>query len=438
MSSKAKSPKSVLGTPWKINGLTVKNRFVMGPMAVLQPSPEGSPSAQTKAFLTRRAKGGVGLIIIGGTVATERGLEEAPFKPLMRFDDDRFIPGLKDLVDEVHAFGVPIFAQVFPSFGAMGVPGPNRPTRAASPKPVTMAAPNLPKGMYIPGGRHLPPPAELTIAEIKEIESDVVASVVRARAAGFDGVELGAHMRYVYSSFFSPRSNWREDEYGGSAENRARIVTETVRAIRKVVGEDFPIGVRMGVNEHLEDGQGPEGYAEVASYIANEGIDYIALTDGHYESMQFNLPDYSGAMVEHGEPQAFRKALPKVPLILSSTYDPKQSAEAISEGYADATMLARQMLADPDFPNKILEGREQEVIWCDHNNSCLRRLMLNVPVYCSKNKETGKEAKLAGTADSHRGAVKELSDSLVIAASGSKLLMSIADKAASKKQQKQH
>jgi len=432
------SPATVLGTPWKINGLTVKNRFVMRPMAVLQPTPEGSPSAQTKAFLTRRARGGVGLIIIGGTVATERGLEEAPFKPLMRFDDDRFIPGLKDLVDEVHAHGVPIIAQVFPSFGAMGVPGPNRPTRAASPKPVSMAAPNLPKGMYIPGGRHLPPPAELTVAEIKEIEADVVASVVRAHAAGFDGVELGAHMRYVYSSFFSPRSNWREDQYGGSAENRARIVTDTVRAIRNVVGVDYPVGVRMGVNEHLPDGQEPEGFAEVARHIAEAGVGYIALTDGHYESMQFNLPDYSGAMVEHGEPQIFRKALPDVPLILSSTYDPQQSATAISEGYADATMLARQMLADPDFPNKVLQGREQDIVWCDHNNSCLRRLMLNVPVYCSKNKETGKEARIAGTADSPRGAVKEIVDSVVISASGSKLLMSIADKAASKKQQKQH
>ena len=224
MSPETATVAEVLSSPWKIDGLTIKNRYVLSPMAVLQPTKDGHPSDQTIAFLTTRARGGAGLLIIGGGVATERGNQEAPFQPLMRFDRDEFIPGLRRMVDAVHEQDVPIFAQIFPSFGAMGVPGDGRPTRAASPKPVRMAAPRLPHGFYIPGGRTNPTPEEITKAEILEVQEQAVAAVRRAKAAGFDGIELGAHMRYLYSSFLSPRTNWRTDEYGGSAENRARIL----------------------------------------------------------------------------------------------------------------------------------------------------------------------------------------------------------------------
>ena len=158
MSAETSTVAEVLSSPWKIDGLTIKNRYVLSPMAVLQPTKNGHPSDQTIAFLTTRARGGAGLLIIGGGVATERGNQEAPFQPLMRFDGDEFIPGLKRMVDAVHEQNVPIFAQIFPSFGAMGVPGEGRPTRAASPKPVRMAAPRLPHGFYIPGGRTNPTP----------------------------------------------------------------------------------------------------------------------------------------------------------------------------------------------------------------------------------------------------------------------------------------
>lgn len=430
MSTQFRSATEVLASPWKIDGVEIKNRYVVGPMAVLQPTSDGHPSDQTIAFLTRRAKGGAGLIIVGGTVATEGGYLEAPFQPILRFDQDKFIPELARMVGAVHAEGVPIFAQIFPSFGPMGVPGDGRVT----PKAVRMAAPRLPEGLYIPGGRTNPTPTEITKEEILEIQRQTVAAVLRAREAGFDGVELGAHMRYLYSSFLSPRTNWREDEYGGSVENRARILADTVRAIRAEVGSDYPVGVRMSVNDHLDDGQGPEGFAEVAAVIAREGLGYIALTDGNYESMDHNVTSQSGAMIEHGEPQAFRAAVPQVPLLLSSTYKPQQGAEAIAAGYGDGIMLARQMLADPDFPNKVLEGREDEIIWCDHANSCLRRLILNVPVRCHKNPETGREAVLAGGREPLAVKMKRPVQDLLITVSGSRTLMGVADKMASARQ----
>jgi len=433
MSQTTNTVTQVLGSSWKIDGLTIKNRFVLSPMAVLRPTKEGHPSEQSIAFLTRRAQGGAGLLIIGGGSATVRGNDEAPFSPSMRFDHDRYIPELKRMVDAVHAYGTPIFAQIFPSFGAMGVPAEGRPTRAASPKPVRMAAPRLPNGLFIPGGRTMPTPQEITKEEILEVQRETLASVLRAKEAGFDGIELGAHMRYLYSSFLSPRTNWREDEYGGSAENRARILTDTVRAIRAEVGPDYPVGLRMSVNDHLPDGQGPQGFAEVAAHVANEGLGYIALTDGNYESMDQNLPQTSGPMLAHSEPQIFRAALPDTPLLLSNTYEPEQAARAIEEGHADAIMLGRQLLADPDFPNKVLQNRTEAITWCDHNNSCIRRLMTNIPVRCSLNPEMGREAELAGTPEPLVTRIKRPVDKAFVAAAGSPLLMSIADRLAKAK-----
>lgn len=414
----------VLGTPWRIDRLTVRNRFVLSPMAVLQPTPDGRPSEQTIAFLTARARGGVGLIITGGSVCTERGYAEGPFKPLMRFDRDDFVPDLGRMVDAVHDHDVPIVAQIFPSFGAMGVPGEGRPTRAASPKAVHMGAPRLPQGFYIPGGRTMPTPMEITKDEILEVQKLVVDAVRRARSAGFDGVEVAAHMRYLYSSFLSPRTNWRDDSYGGSPQNRARILVDLVRAIRAEVGDDYPVGVRMSPNDHLEDGQGPEGYAELAALIAEEHLGYVALLDGNYESMDHNLPRHSGALLEHGEAQIFRAALPDVPILLSSTYDPEQCAAAVQAGIGDGIMLARQLLADPEFPNKVLQGRLDDIVWCDHENSCLRRLILNVPVRCHKNSATGREAGAAATKTN-------LLQATLVAATGSKSLMGLAEKLAS-------
>jgi 2,4-dienoyl-CoA reductase-like NADH-dependent reductase (Old Yellow Enzyme family) len=430
MSAETATVAEVLSSPWKINGLTIKNRYVLSPMAVLQPTKDGHPSDQTIAFLTARARGGAGLLIIGGGVATERGNQEAPFRPLMRFDADEFISGLRRLVDAVHEHEVPIFAQIFPSFGAMGVPGEGRPTRAASPKPVRMAAPRLPQGFYIPGGRTNPTPEEISKEEILEVQEQTVGAVLRAKAAGFDGVELGAHMRYLYSSFLSPRTNWRTDEYGGSAENRARILVDTVRAIRSEVGPDYPVGLRMSTNDHLADGQGPEGFAEVAAVIEKEGLGYIALSDANYESMDDNVTSRSGAILDHGEPQAFRAAMPAVPLLLSSTYDPQQCADAITAGFADGIMLARQLLADPEFPNKVLQARQEEIVWCDHDNSCLRRLIFNVPVRCHKNPAMGREMFLTRAKEPVSLKLQRPAQDLLIAATGSPLLMGLADRLA--------
>lgn len=416
---------AVLGAPLTINKLTLKNRIILGPMAVLQPTEDGRPSDQSIAFLVRRAHGGAGAVFVGGSVATARAFRESPFSPNIRYDDDEFIPDLKRLVDAVHATntGVAVFAQLFPAFGRMGVPREGHIVTSASPKSVNMGGHGLPDNVYIPGGRVTPLPEEAQVEEIKELEQAVVDAARRAKASGFDGIEIAAHMCYFYSSFLSPFSNFRTDEYGGSIENRARALKDAVAAVRREIGPDMALGIRLSANDHVPGGQGPEGFAAVTAEIAKAGLDFVVLTDGNYESFRDNVSSESGKMLREGEPQEFRKALgPGVVLMLSSTPDPAQAAEAISDGIVDATILARQFLADPDYPKKVIEGREAEIVWCDHANSCMRRLILQAPVQCHKNREMGRESPTSKRSN--------IGQDAFIWAAGNRPLMAIADKAA--------
>ncbi|GLU38374.1 hypothetical protein [Pseudomonas sp. NBRC 100443] len=421
--SNLSSAAAVLASPLRINGLEIKNRIILGPMAVLRPKDDGRPSDQSIAFLKRRAQGGVGLVIVGGSVCSERAWNESPFVPVLRFDKEEFVEDLKRLTEAVHEQGASVFAQLFPSFGRMGVPRNGNTISAASPKPVSVGSGGLPDYFYIPGGFVTPIPNEATAEEIQELQASVVAAALRAKRAGFDGVEIGAHMCYFYSSFLSPLANRRTDEYGGPAENRARILRDLVAAVRAVVGAEYPVGIRMSVNDHMPGGQGPEGFSEVAAHIAKAGLDFVSLCDGNYESMRDNAPRTSGNMLSHGEPQIFRKALgSEVRLFFSSTPNPIQAAEAIAAGHADASMLARQMLADPDYAVKVIEGRDAEIVWCDHSNSCLRRLVLNVPVACHKNPEMGREDPNALRSNA--------AQNLAVWAMGNKVIMGAADKVA--------
>lgn len=147
--------------------------------------------------------------------------------------------------------------------------------------------------------------------------------------------------------------------------------------------------------------------------------------------MKDNVTSESGKMLREGEPQVFRAALgPDIALFLSSTPDPTQAAAAVANGTVDATMLARQVLADPDYPQKVLGGREAEIVWCDHANSCMRRLILDVPVQCHKNPEMGRESETAKRSN--------LAQNAFIWAAGNALLMKIADTAARARPQKGH
>ncbi|HWI74342.1 MAG TPA: NADH:flavin oxidoreductase [Baekduia sp.] len=419
----------ILASPLTINSVALANRIVMGPMAALEPEQDGRPSEQTLAFLAERAKGGVGLIILGGTVATTRAYRESRFQ-VLRFDEDRFVPDLKRLTAAVHAHRTPIFAELTASFGTMGKPAPGLPLIAASPKNVVVRKDRLQAGTYAPFDVPMPMPRAATLAEIHEIEQGMAMAAQRAQRAGFDGVEVASMMSYFLASFLSPRTNWRTDEYGGTLENRARILVNIVRLIREKTGPQFPIGLRIAANEHLDGGQGPEEFAAIARLVEREGLDYVALTDGNYESM--DAVNVDAPTIVHGEARVFREAL-SCRLILGGIHSLANLARAVDDGYGDAVMLARQLLADPEFAKKIGERRYDDLVLCDYNNSCSRRLMFGFPIRCANNPRMGRESRHPGDRPPLRRVAKAPIERAVVSAAGSEGLIELVGKLAPKK-----
>jgi 2,4-dienoyl-CoA reductase (NADPH2) len=366
--------------------------MVLGPMAAIAPNPDGTASDQTVAFLERRAGGGVGMIIVGGGCSTARSVAEAPVKTVLRFDTDATLDSLKRITTAVHAHRVPIIAELTASFGPMGVPGPGRPNISASPIGVVIPEGRFPKGMIVPGGRTTPVPREATVEEIKQLEREVIDSAARARRAGFDGVEVAAHMSYLAACFLSPRTNKRADEYGGSVENRARMLFNIVAGIRKQAGPDHVIGLRLPANDLMPDGQGAQGFAAVAKRVEGAGLDYVALSYGCYETMDASAPAVDGAMIDSGDARVFKQTL-SVPVLIQGLHDPASAARAIAGGHGDLVMWARPMLADPDLARKVSEGRLADIVRCRRDNYCIRRMVFGMPVRCEVNPEMGRESR---------------------------------------------
>ncbi len=417
--------------PVTIGGLTLSSRFVMGPMAVLAPRTDGRPSEQTREFLVARAKGGIGLIIVGGSVATGRAFEESPFQPVLRMDRDEYLPDLSRLAGAVHVHGTPLVAELMVGFGRMGKPTPARRNISASANDVFIPEDRFPRGMIVPGGKRTPTATEATRADILQLQDETVAAAVRVRKAGWDGVEVAAHMSYFSASFLSPRTNWRTDDYGGSMQNRARVLTDLVRSIRSAVGSGYPVGLRIIANEHLPDGQGPADYAAIAQLVQNAGIDYVALSDGCYETMNVGMSVQDGEIVSQGTASPFKRAL-SVPLLLPGFHDPLNAARAVAEGRADLIMLARPLLADPGYVNKLRTGRLVDIRACDRDNLCLRRLMMNMPVRCSVNPEMGRESRAGGLPPPKRWIAAPV-EHAILAATGSQSLMKLASKLMARK-----
>lgn len=414
---------NTLSAPITVNKLTIKNRVVLGPMAAHSPTEDGRPSEQTLAFFDERSRGGVGLIIVGGTISNQRSWDESRFRPVLRTDIDAFIPDLKRIADTSHAQGVPIIGEIAAGFGRMGLPGPGRPIISASPMNVVLRSS---PAMLVPGGSMATPmPQEATIAEIEQYERDVIEAALRLQKAAFDGVEIAAIMSYFLASFLSPRTNKRSDRYGGSVENRARMLVNIVRSIRERAGPDFVIGLRITANDYMPDGQGPQGFAAIAKEVEKAGIDYVALVHGCYEALD-RMPDADGAaLIKTGDALVFKQLL-SVPVIVGGLHDPTLAAQAIADGHGDMVMLARQMLADPNYARKATEGRLDDIVRCDRNGSCTKRLATGMPIRCTKNPKMGRESRKPGEWPPLDRIVKAPLEQVGIRLMGSKMVMDIA------------
>ncbi|MEW6442814.1 MAG: NADH:flavin oxidoreductase [bacterium] len=375
--------------PIRIGKVDIRNRVAMCPM-VCRYADGTKISEQQLAFYGARARGGVGLIIVESVFVSKWALDTAPFNVPALYEPGHMM-GLAELVDTIHAFGARTFVQFTMGMGAQGfslvgeqLVGPSAVTFKIPPEMI----PRNCQEVLVPFMRE-EVPREMSVAEIeRELEAFVNAAIM-ARRVGFDGLEIHAGHGWLLHEFLSPRFNLRTDAYGGTFENRMRLLLEFVRRAKAAVGSDMVVGVRASASEHVPGGLTYEDMKVVVQRLEQEGIDYLHTTDGCASAVKYVYPDEDASMLEAS---AGFKKLTRVPVITPSVHDPELAARALSEGMTDMIALGRQLIADPDWANKVKAGRLADIRKCRRcNKGCMARILGGLPVKCVLNPESGLE-----------------------------------------------
>jgi 2,4-dienoyl-CoA reductase (NADPH2) len=394
-----------LFTPGRIGSMELRNRIVMCPMGMLLGNEDGTASDNEVAYYAARARGGAALLL-QGTVCV--GYPEGTNHPRMPgASDDRFLPGMQRLAEGVHRHGAKIAAQL----NYMGVYA-TCDLEAGRPRvvPYDMAAPQPEPlvGMVTrEEGALMTAPFRATQANYawKIAEEDDIARLVemyasaadRCRRAGYDGVELHAGHGYIIDEFLAPR-NQRDDQWGGSLENRARFLLTVIGAIRTRVGRDFPLWMRINAYErHHEVGERFDEQLQVVDQAVAAGIDAVHLTayantDVATAATDSYAPHVPGPLQDHA---AQVRARVDVPVITFGRLEPDEAEQSLADGQADFVAFGRKLIADPDLPNKLAEGRTDDVRPCIYNYRCIGNIALRVPMNCVVNAQSGKEHDLA-------------------------------------------
>ncbi len=365
-------------SPLKIGPMTLSNRVVMPPMGTNLGNPDGTVSEENLAYMKRRARGKAGLIITEISAVHEGGIVGP--RQLGAYDD-RFIPGLAKLASIVHEAGCRIALQIHHA-GRESIHLLSQ-GKAVGPS----AVPSIVFRMT---------PREMTIEEIKEVIGSFGSAARRAREAGYDAVEIHCAHGYLLTQFLSALSNRRTDEYGGKTlKERSRFVIEVIEAVRREVGPDFPISVRISTEECIEGGYTADDMQTILPDMVKAGTDIIHASFGTHGSpggITQAPAEYEPGF--HAWMARKVKDVVDVPVIAVGRFThPAQAEEVIGRGDADMVAFGRQFLADPDFLIKAKEGRSEDIRRCIAcNQGCIERELLGEgSIRCSINPETGQE-----------------------------------------------
>jgi len=349
----------------------------MLPMARQFQGFNGEVTQKTIDYYRERAKGGVGLIIVGSTRVFPPGhIFHTPAS--LNISDDRYIPGHCDLVEAIHAYG----ARAAIQFGHIG-------GQTIHP---SVAASDV-QQFFCDGTAYFKP-RSITKSEIYDLVELFGTGAARAKTAGYDMVEIHAAHGYLLSSFLSPKLNLRRDEFGGSLENRTRILVLLIQQIRQSAGEDFPVSVRISADDFIEGSISLEETPEVAKILERAGADVISVSAGCHETQHLSN-DIMRLEEDFKRPlfEAVKKAV-RIPIIVGGGYrNPERAEKIVADGIADFLGMARPFLADPEWPKKAREGRVEDILRCVSCGECLYRLggKFTWPQGCSVNAVFGRE-----------------------------------------------
>jgi len=361
--------------PISIGPVTLANRVVMTAMH-LNYTPVGEVTDQFVNFYAARARGGTGLIIIGGAEINDQA---SGIDLMVSIKDDRFIPGLARFTDAMHKEGAKTAVQLYMAgaYSFCGLRG------------LPVLAPSEFNSYFTRQKT-----TAMTLDDIERVQQDFVSAARRGKQAGFDAIEVIASAGYLICQFLSPKTNKRDDEYGGSLENRMRFGLETIRRVREEIGPDTALIVRVAGNDFVPDSHTNREARIFARAVQEAGADCINVTGGWHESrvpqITMDLPQAGYVYLARGI-----KEVVDVPVVgCNRINDPFVAEEVLREGVADLVGVARGLIADPEFVKKAREGRPDEIRRCVAcNQRCFDHVFQLLPVGCMVNPRAGKEAE---------------------------------------------
>jgi 2,4-dienoyl-CoA reductase (NADPH2) len=339
---------------------------------------DGFVADKEVAYMEAQARGGAGIVTTQGAYTDPLGVGKG-YVGMMGIWDDKYIPGLKKIADVIHRYDALACLQLMHCGRVGGIE-----------LPFTHGPSDVPQKLPI-----FRPPREMTREEIEICIQQHIDGARRTVEAGYDIVEISGIVGYLISNFISSYTNTRTDAYGGDIKGRSKFMTDIVGGIRKAIGDDVPIGIRLCGRELLDDrgGNKPEESLESIKLAVEAGCDFISVTAGWQESMipvitrdvpmgnWLFIAEETKKHVDVPVSMAYRLFVPDIP------------EKAIAEGRLDYWEMCRPMIADPFLPRKIMEGREQDIIPCIACNVCLARLFRDTELCCTVRPSLGHEGE---------------------------------------------
>ena len=362
---------NMLFSPFQIKSMILKNRIVMSPMGSNFAQSDGQMSPAHIEYYRLRAAGGVGLIILENVcVDFPKG---ANGTTQLRLDQDCFIPSLYTFNETMHRYGCCTSVQINHA-GCTAIPARIGCT------PVSASNISLADGSFT---------EELSVEEIYRLTKQYGRAAARAKNAGFDAVEIHAGHGYLLNQFLSATWNHRTDEFGGSVENRARFCRLVIDEVRKAVGENYPIMIRLSLEEFTETGNTLEESLAIMETL-KDGVDIIDASVGIKYAMDVaQLPDGWRTYLARAVKERF--GIPCA--VMGNIRDPKMANELITQGETDLVVIGRGLIADPQWAMKAQAGRDVYIRPCiSCNTGCVaHRLDLNQPIRCTVNPSIDRE-----------------------------------------------
>lgn len=365
-------------SPIEIGPVTIKNRFVVPPMSNNFALPSGSLSSRSYDYYVERAKGGFGLITIEATVVDKTA--KGGIRKHCLYDDS-MIEGLKKVVEGCHEYGAKVSIQLQQAGPEGNAKAAGYPLKSAS--PIVAAA-----------GKDIP--LEMSTKQIYELIDIYGDAAFRAKQAGVDVIEIHLAHGYLISSFISPQTNKRLDEFGGSFLNRMRLPRLIIEEIKKRVGSDIAISCRLNSSDETLGGLTIEDSKLIARYLESIGVDVINLSRSIHlrdEYMWAPSPIHQGFNLEHA--RQIKESV-NIPVIMVGRFnDPFLADQLINEHHCDLVAFGRQSIADPWLPNKTRDGLFEEQVPCIAClQGCVGNMFVGQPITCLANPFVGYEAQL--------------------------------------------